>query len=208
VLSIGIEIGVVQMKAMYSITLLAVLLVAACMPTTSPTPQATEALQLLTPISPEGTFFFEGCTYMVNYPPELMTTDGILFQSPEEEAASVFIIARRRTDDEQGLSLKALAPRISAQYASQPSTPSFKPVTAIDYLGNTLDGLQADLVGDEGQHIRLMVVVRPETLLGDLLPDDVIYELVAQSPEATWPEWAPLFEVMFQTFHPQDCGGV
>ena len=196
------------MKAIYSIMLLAVLLVAACMPTTSPTPQATEALQLLTPISPEGTILFDGCTYMVNYPPELMTTDGILFQSAEEEAASAFIIARRRTDDEQGLSLEALATGISAQYVSQPSTPNFKPVTVIDYLGNSLDGLQADLAGDEGQHIRLMVVVRPETLLGDLLPDDVIYELVAQAPEATWPEWAPWFEVMFRTFHPHDCGGV
>lgn len=197
------------MKAIYSIMLLAVLL-AACVPTTLPTPQATEAVQLLTPISPEGTIFFDGCTYVVSYHPELPPVDasGILFQSPKEEAASALIIARRRTDDERGLSLKALATRIGAQYASQPSTPNFEPVTVIDYLGNALDGLQADLVGDEGQHIRLMVVVRPETLLGDLLPDDVIYELVAQAPEATWPEWAPLFEVMFQTFHPQDCGGV
>ena len=163
---------------------------------------------MLTPVSPEGTTFFDGCTHMVSYPPELTTTDGILFQSPEEEAAFVFIIARRRTDDERGLPLEALATQISARWTSQPSTPPFEQVEVIDYLGNALDGFQADLIGDEGQHLRLMVIVRPQTLLGDLLPDDVVYEVVAQAPEATWPEWAPLFEIMFQTFHPNSCGGV
>jgi hypothetical protein len=53
-----------------------------------------------------------------------------------------------------------------------------------------------------------MIVVRPQTLLGDMLSDDVVYEVVAQAPEETWSEWAPLFDVMFQTFHPKSCGGV
>jgi hypothetical protein len=81
-------------------------------------------------------------------------------------------------------------------------------VEIVDYLGNTLDGLQADFVSDEGQHLRLMVVVRRQTLLGDLLPDDVVYEVIAQAPEPTWSEWAPLFEIMLHTLHPKDCGGV
>ena len=53
-----------------------------------------------------------------------------------------------------------------------------------------------------------MVVVRSQTLLGDLLRDDVVYEVVAQAPGSIWSEWAPLFDVMFRTFHPKDCGGV
>jgi hypothetical protein len=56
--------------------------------------------------------------------------------------------------------------------------------------------------------VRLMIVVRPQTMLRDLLPDDVVYQVVAQAPEETWSEWASSFEVIFQTFHPKDCGGV
>jgi hypothetical protein len=154
--------------------------------------------------------FFDGCTHMVSYPQQLTTTGGILFESTDGEAASVFITARRRMDDERTLSLEELAVQASRRWASaaRSDPPAFETTVVTDYIGDTLDGRQADFVGDEGQHVRLLVVVRPHTFLGDMLSEDVVYEVVAQAPEATWPEWAPLFDVVFQTFHPKSCGGV
>jgi len=196
------------MKAVLTVATLAVLL-AACAPSASPTPQAVEEIaQLLTPTVPEGAVFFDGCSYMVSHPPALVTSDGMLFQPSDEQEASVLVLARRRTDAEQDLSLDALATQIGMKWGAQSGQPPFEPVAVTDYLGNTLNGLQADFEGNEGLRTRLMVVVRPQTLLGDLLPDDVVYEVVAQAPGPIWSEWAPLFEVMFQTFHPKDCGGV
>jgi hypothetical protein len=167
-----------------------------------------EPVQLLTPISPEGAVFFDDCTYMVSHPSELSTTDGILFQSADDESVSVLITARRRTDAEKDASLNALAAQLSAQWVDPSNAPPFDPVQVTDYLGHALDGLQADFSSDDGQHVRFLIVVRPQTMLRDLLPDDVVYQVVAQAPEETWSEWAPSFEVIFQTFHPKDCGGV
>jgi hypothetical protein len=186
-----------------------VVLLAACTPPASPPPHLTaETVQLLTPVSAEGTVFFDGCMYMVSYPSQLATDDGMLFQSPDDESVSVFMNARRRADDEQGLSLDALAAQRGAQWTDPLTPPSFEPVQVMDYTSQALDGLQADFVGGAGQHVRLMIVVRPHTMLGDLLPDDVVYEIVAQAPEEAWAEWQPSFEIIFQTFHPKDCGGV
>jgi hypothetical protein len=201
---------VVQMKSVLRAALLTVLL-ASCTPVVTPASSVTEeVLQLLTPVSPEVTTFFDGCTHMVSYPDRLATADGILFESSEEKAASVFITARRRTEAERALALEELAAQASARWtsASQSSPPPFEAVVVVDYLGTSLDGLQADFYDDEGHHVRLMIVIRPETLLGDMVSDDVVYEVVAQAPEAAWSEWAPLFDVVFQTFHPKSCGGV
>jgi hypothetical protein len=186
-----------------------IVLLAACTPPASPTPHPTaETVQLLTPVSMEGAVFFDGCMYMLSYPSELATDDGMLFQSPDGESVSVFVNARRRTDDEQGLSLDALTAQRGAQWTDSSTPPSFEPVPVTDYTSQALDGLQADFVRSEGQRVRLMIVIRPQTMLGDLLPDDVVYEIVAQAPEETWAEWQPAFEIIFQTFHPKDCGGV
>jgi hypothetical protein len=145
---------------------------------------------------------------MLSYPSELETSDGILFQSPSDQDVSLLIIARRRAEGEESLDLEALASQITARWSTRANGPVFEPLQVTDYLGTSLDGLRSDLVGEAGTHTRLMVVVRPETLLGDMLPADVVYEIVAQAPEAVWPEWDPLFEIVFQTFHPKDCGGV
>jgi hypothetical protein len=198
------------MKSVLRAALLAILL-ASCAPVASPTFTVTEEIvQLLTPTSPEGVAFFDGCTHMVSYPRQLTTTDGVLFEPVDEEAVFVFITARRRMAAEQTLSLDELAAQASRRWASasQSNTPAFETVAVTDYMGRTLDGRHADFAGDGGQHVRLMVVVRPQTLLGDMLSEDVVYEVVAQAPEETWPEWVPLFDVLFQTFHPKSCGGV
>ena len=189
--------------------LLMAILLTACAPIATPTLHATEeTVQLLTPTSPEGTVFLDQCMYMLSHPPELTTADGLLFQSLDDEPVFVLIDARRRTDTERDASLDALAAQLSAQWIEPSTLPAFKSVEVIDYMGNTLDGLQADFVSDGGQHVRLMIVVRPQTMLGDLLPDDVVYEIVAQAPEEMWSEWSPSFDIIFQTFHPKDCGGV
>lgn len=198
------------MKSVLRAALLAVLL-ASCAPVATPaSPVTEEVVQLLTPVSPEGTTFFDGCTHMVSYPDRLATADGILFESSEERAVYVFITARRRTEAERTLTPEELAARASARWTptSQSSPPPFEVVGVVDYLGTVLDGLQADFSDGEGHHVRLMVAVRPQTLLGDMVSDDVVYEVVAQAPEAAWSEWAPLFDVMFRTFHPKSCGGV
>ena len=196
-------------RAKVRLVLLLLVLLAACTPAASPAPSATvETVQLLTPVSPNGTVFFDGCMYMLSHPSELSTADGILFQSPDDDSVFVFINARRRTDAERDLSLDALAAQLGAELADPSNVPSFESVKVTDYLGNTLDGLQADFGGGERQHVRFMIVVRPQTMLGDLLPDDVVYEIVAQASGETWSEWAPSFEIIFQTFHPKDCGGV
>jgi hypothetical protein len=206
-----------KMKALHDYTparmfltlLLVMILLTACAPGASPTQRVTEeTVQLLTPISPEGTVFLDQCMYMLSYPPELTTTDGMLFQSPDDESVSALIDARRRTDAERDASLDALATQLSAQWTAPSNPLAFESVAVMDYMGNTLEGLQADFPGGGGQHVRLMVVVRPQTMLGDLLPDDVVYEIVAQTPEETWSAWSPLFDIIFQTFHPKDCGGV
>ena len=192
-------------------SVLLTLLIVACSPTVSPTRHPTaSAPQLLTPTLPEDTRFFDGCTHMVNYPAQLMTTDGILFESEQQEEVSVFIIARRRSDAEETLSLAELAIQVASKWVptSQSDPLSFEQVEIVDYLGSSLAGLKTDLADEGGQHLRLMVVLRPQTLLGDQLSEDVLYEVVAQAPELVWPEWEPLFETMFQTFHPISCGGV
>jgi len=207
------EIPLKELHGHQSVKLLFLLLLAilptACAPLPSPTLHVTEeAAQLLTPIPPEGTVFLDQCTYMLSHPPELTTADGMLFQSPDDESVFVFIDARRRTDAERDASLDALATQLSAQWIEPSNLTAFESVEVIDYMGNTLEGLQADFPSGGEQHVRLMVVVRPQTMLGDLLPDDVVYEIVAQAPEEMWSVWGPLFDVIFQTFHPKDCGGV
>ncbi len=182
---------------------------AACVPTGPPTSQATvEPVSLVTPVVPEGASYYDGCTHMLSYPSELETSDGILFQSPSDQDVSLLIIARRRTDGEEGLALDAVASQIAARWSTQANAPVFEAAQVTDYLGASLDGLRSDLVDEAETHTHLMVVVRPETLLGDMLPADVVYEIVAQAPVPIWSEWDPLFEIAFQNFHPKDCGGV
>jgi hypothetical protein len=182
---------------------------AACAPTIAPTNQATvEPVSLVTPVVPEGASYYDGCTHMLSYPSELETSDGILFQSPSDQNVSLLIIARRRAGGEEDLALDGLASQIAARWSTQANGPVFEAAQVTDYLGTSLDGLRCDLGGETETHTRLMVIVRPETLLGDMLPADVVYEVVAQAPVPIWSEWDPLFEIVFQTFHPKDCGGV
>jgi len=184
-------------------------LLTACVPAIPTTSQATvEPVPLVTPAVPQGASFYDGCTHMLSYPSELETRDGILFQSPSYQDVSLLIIARRRAEGEETLALEALASQVAARWSTRANGPVFEPLQVTDYLGTSFDDLRSDLVDEAGTHTRLMVVVRPETLLGDMLPADVVYEIMAQAPEAVWPEWNPLFEIVFQTFHPKDCGGV
>jgi len=188
---------------------LLMILLAACTPTATPTSLATEqVLQLVTPVVPEGASFFDGCTHMVGYPPEF-TTDGagLLFETQDPQIF-FYINIRRRTESEQGLSLEELASHVSKTYGNQSPSQELHHVMLTDFLGQELKGLLTDIATSQGMHIRLMILVRPETLLMDMVKDDVVYELVAQAPEAVWAEWEPRFEIFFENFHPIECGGV
>ncbi|OGO16711.1 MAG: hypothetical protein A2Z14_10930 [Chloroflexi bacterium RBG_16_48_8] len=185
------------------------ILLAACTPTAKPTLLATEhVLQLVTPVVPEGAGFFDGCTHMVGYPPEF-TTDGagILFETQDPQI-SFYINIRRRTEIEQGLSLEELVSHVSKTYSSQSPSQELRHVMLTDFLGQELKGLITDIVTSRGMHVRLLILVRPETLLMDMVKDDVVYELVAQAPGGDWVEWESHFEIFFESFRPIECGGV
>lgn len=189
--------------------LLWVILAAACAPTATPImPTAELAPQPVTPVVPAGASFFEGCTHMVGYPPQL-TTDGagILFEAQDPQI-SFYIGMRRRMEAEQGLSLEQLVSGISKTYGSRSHSQDMYPVVLTDFLGQRLKGFVTDIETPQRVHVRLMVFIRPDTFLMDRVKDDVVYELVAQAPEGVWAEWEPRFEIMFQSFNPMECGEV
>lgn len=149
---------------------------------------------------------YDGCAFTVSYPPELIEDGGgwmVFFHAESTKEAYVSIQARRET----GATAEAAADALVAQFTGHGGLPNYEPVTVTDLLGETLTGAGTELSAG-GEHFRLLVVVRPETLLGNMLPDDVVYEIVARAPEPDWPQWEPFFDIIFRTFQPRDCGGV
>lgn len=206
-----------MMKPIY-LLLVFLAFLSACKP--APTPQATKSVSVpiasaTTPATlptglPQNMQTLDACGFTVNHP-ALLIPDGqgyqVMFQSDSDPQVSVFIQLRRRDPSEAVVSLETLALHLQIRYFPEMSGLAFEPITVTDIFGNSLAGLQRDIVKD-GVHTRLMVVVRPNTLLADLLPGDVIYELVAQAPEDAWAKWSPLFDAMLQSLQPRDCGGV
>jgi hypothetical protein len=157
-------------------------------------------------IPPESLTFYEGCAFTVSYPQELIA-DGagwfVSFNVVSAPAVSLSIQARQET----GATAQAAADALVTQLTGHPGLPEYLDVTVTDFLGDSLTGAEAEL-GVDNEHIRFLVVVRPETLLGNLSPDDVVYEIVARAPAEAWGQWEPYFDVLFRTFQPWDCGGV
>jgi hypothetical protein len=191
------------MKTLLSLMLL-ILLLAACAPTSTPQPSPITPIPTQAP--PAGTTLYDGCAFTVSYPSQL-ALDGsgwyVSFSPGTEELVQVTIQATRQT----GARPETVAAALGDQFGFRGADAVFESLTVVDSLGQPVPGVEGDLVAQD-EHLRLMVVVRPETLLGNTLPDDVVYQIVARAPQAQWPQWAPLFDVIFQTFHPQDCGGV
>jgi len=185
------------------------LLITACQPQTPTVTEETSAnpLQLITPQVPAGFSFYDGCTHMLAYPPELETDGaGLLFLNPENESIQVYITVERRLESQATLSLEDLAAVIAADYGL-PVSATFTPLTLIDFLGRTLSALQAE--GQVGEsRLLLMVAVMPDSFLMDQVKHDVVYTLSSQAPLKDWEQWAPLFREMFNTFTPKECGGV
>ncbi len=155
---------------------------------------------------PQGLTEYDGCAFTVSYPRELIEDGGgwmVFFNAEFTKEAYVSIQTRRET----GATAEAAADALVAQFTGHGGLPNYEPVTVTDLLGETLTGAGTELSAG-GEHFRLLVVVRPETLLGNLLPDDVVYEIVARAPEPGWPQWEPFFDIIFRTFQPRDCGGV
>jgi hypothetical protein len=152
----------------------------------------------------------EACGFSIEYPATL-SPDGqgylVMFLSDTDPQASVFIQLRRRDPSEANASLETLALNLQLRYFPEMSSLAFEPIPMADSFGNPLEGLQRDIVKAD-IHTRLVVLVRPNTLLADKLPADVIYELVAQTPEPEWVTWKPVLDAMIRSLKPRDCGGV
>ncbi len=160
----------------------------------------------------EGIPIYDGCAFTVSYPPEL-TTDGagwfLRLEAANEEEGSVyaFIQARLRAEDEEDASLESLAREMSERFAYQTVEPTLEAATVQDYLGASLEAVRGEFVVD-GHHYVILILVRPDTLLGDDVPQEVIHELGVQVSEGMWTEWATRLDILLQSFQPRDCGGV
>ena len=166
--------------------------------------------QLLTSASPEGAMFLDVCTHMMSYPPDLMPDEmGFMLIHEDGSEVNVIVTARRRASGEEGLFGEDLAAHVYERYFGFTGFEvEFERTPVTNYLNETVDGFVADRVDENGQHIRLMVVIQPDFLLMDMVSDDVVYEIIARAPEEKWEEWEPGFDIIFQTFHPVMCGGV
>jgi len=144
------------------------------------------------------------CAFIVNVPAELSTDDmgwDVWFTPASGEPGWVSVHAKKMS----GIDVESAFEQAAYQYGVQPPLDQsvVESVTVIDYLDQPLQGIQADFtIGDD--HIYLLVVVRPDTMLGDLAPEEVIYEITAQSPINVWDIWKPTFDVIFQSFQPLD----
>jgi hypothetical protein len=151
----------------------------------------------------------EACGFRVSYPTQL-TPKGqgyqVTFLSPDPRI-SVFIQARRHDPSEANASLDMLALHLQIRYFPEMSSVTYRPVNIVDDQKNTFPGLQRD-IAKNGIYTRLMVFVRPNTLIADRLPADAIYELVAQVPESDWAQWKPVLDDIINSLQPRDCGGV
>jgi hypothetical protein len=151
---------------------------------------------------------YYGCAFTVNVPAELSTEDigwDVWFTPTSGDPGWVSVHAKKMP----GIDLESAFEQAANQYGVQlPIDQSIiESVTVIDYLNQPLQGLQADLdVGDD--RIHLLVVVRPDTMLGDLAPEEVIYEITARAPIDIWDKWEPVFDEIFQSFQILECGGV
>ena len=67
--------------------------------------------------------------------------------------------------------------------------------------------IQSDFT-EGANHYRVLVFVRPDTMLGDMAPTEVVYEIVAKAPENDWDTWEPIFEVILKSFQPASCMGI
>ena len=196
------------MKSMRNVIILLIVL-SGCSPVVSATPSdEISNLRAITPEVPKGATFFDGCSHTVSYPQEF-TPDGagLLFETMDPKIYFHFNI-RRRNHAEENLSPEEMLIKVSARYSESPPVGEIQMVMVEDFLGQELEGWMADFTVEGEMHIRLMVLVRPETLLMDMVKADVVYELAAQAPEAAWQEWEPRFRMLFESFHPAECGGV
>ena len=187
------------MKKSLSIISLVVVLVACN--TQEPIPTHTEnSLPPNTP--PPNTTSYDGCAYQLQYPQEL-SIDGSGWYTFLGDDGQVFISAEKA----RGIDLENSLNALLDFRGIETSQATISSVTVVDINGQELPGLQADSEGKR-KHTRIWVILRPETLLGDLAPADVVYQITVQTPIKTWIDWEPIADLIFQSFVPKDCGGV
>jgi hypothetical protein len=181
-------------------------LLAACSPIETPLPQPVSQNPTLTP--PLGTTTYEGCAFTVNVPAEL-TPDGVSWHvwfAPTSGASGGVSVHAQKYP---GIDLKYAFDQTAEKYGLKPPTDqsAYESVTVVDYLDEILAGKQADFTKGK-EHYRLLVIIRPDTMLGDLDPQEVIYEIFAQAPLDSWEDLEPIFNVIFESIQISDCGGI
>lgn len=149
-----------------------------------------------------GTALYDGCAFSLHYPQELEIDGSGWFVFLKDEFGQVFVSA-----DKTDMGLEASLDGLIDYHSGGTSETVTSSVTVVDFIGQELPGLQADFDLD-GEHIRIWVIQRPETLLGDMLPETVIYQITATSSVDYWNSWEPIINSIFQSFMPSDCGGV
>jgi hypothetical protein len=162
----------------------------------------TEATSIPTYTPPPGTASYNGCAFQLDYPQEL-EIDGSGWYLFLGNQGQIFISAEKAGDISPDASLGAWMDYLGVDR----SQAIISSVTVVDALGQELSGLQADSESN-GEHFRLWVIERPETLLGDMSPEDVFYQIRVQTPVEEWHTWQAIADSIFESFVPRDCGGV
>jgi hypothetical protein len=163
-------------------------------------PAEVAAIPTYTP--PPGTARYDGCAFRLDYPQDL-EIDGSGWYLVLGEEGQVFISAEKAGEISPDASLEAWMDDLGIER----SQATISSVTVVDSLGQELSGLQAD-DEVEGDHFRIWVIMRPETLLGDMSPEDVIYQIRVQTPIEEWNSWQVIVDLIFESFVPMDCGGL
>jgi len=167
-------------------------------------PQTVDPLPTFTP--PPGTSQYYGCAFRVYVPAELTTEEDswccVAFTPTSGEPVWLSISASKPWP---GIDLETAFTRAVDGFRLK--NPVEHAVTVLDEWGKPLTGLQSDF-SEGNKRYRVLVFVRPDALLGDMGPTEVVYEIVAQAPANDWTSWETIFEVIFQSFQPADCYGI
>jgi hypothetical protein len=170
----------------------------------------SDPIRMVTPIVPEGAIFLDACTHSLSYPPSFVADEslGIFFQAEDESDVFLMIDVRRRWENEQSSSLEAMGEGLAQRLGADEQDQAFEVVQMEDHLGLEIQALKAEFSDGSGNHLSTIIALRPETLLMDMLPEEVVFEITASAPDEFWEEWAPQFDVIFNSFRPAECGGI
>ena len=167
------------------------------------------------PTPPPGATSYYHCAFTVYVPAELTIADDDFFwggtftptsnpNSSNDETVWVHV----RAGEKPGIDLETAFAQAVDEYGLKGlKDPDEHAVTALNYVSNSVPGIQSDyIIGEE--HYRVLVFVRPDTCFGDYAPTEVVYTIVAEAPVDSWETWEPIFDVIFQSIEMKNCWGI